>query len=95
LQSTDNYYFCPEHLVDEESKIIVDVAQKLLLKNKKLTIPQLLALEISINPIDIWHFAYRHKKTLTQAKDAVDELVEDGALIHLREFEHLVPFIRL
>jgi hypothetical protein len=54
-----------------------------------------LALEISMGAIDIWHFAYKHKIDLTQAKKAVSDMVDDGVLVHLTESEHLIPFLHL
>jgi len=93
LQTTDNYFFSIDNMVDEESKIIIEVAEELCRQNKPLTIPQLLAFEISFEPIDIWHFAYKHKIELGVAKNAVEQLVNDGALVHLKEYEYLIPFI--
>ncbi|MPM47464.1 hypothetical protein SDC9_94174 [bioreactor metagenome] len=93
LQTTDNYFFTIDNMVDEESKIVIEVAQELFKKNKKLTIAQLLALEISIDPIDIWHFAYKYKLDLEVAKEAVRTLVEDNVLVHLTEAEHIAPFV--
>jgi hypothetical protein len=93
LQTTANYYFCIKNMVDEESKIIIEAAQDLFKNKKPLTVPQLLALEISLDPIDIWHFAYKHEIDLNVAKAAVTQLVDDGALVHLKEYEYLIPFI--
>jgi len=55
----------------------------------------LLALEISVSPIDIWHFAYKHKVPLRDAKAAVAQLVDDHALVHITDAEHLARFINV
>lgn len=93
LINNDNYYFTEHQMVDEESKIVIETARELFRQNKNLTIAQLLALEISINPIDIWHFAYKHKIELNDAKKAVEVLVADNALVHLTKAEHIANFI--
>ena len=95
LMDNDNYFFTPEHFVDKESKIFLESVEKRFIRKKEISISQMLALEISLNPIDIWHFAYRHKYSLVEAKAAVEILVEDGILVHLTEAEHLANFIKI
>ena len=94
LLTTDNYFFTQDHMVDEESKVFMDVSKSKLENRERMTTTELLALEISLAPIDIWHFAYKFKLSLNQCKNAVHELVKDNALIHLKEAEHLAPFIK-
>jgi len=89
LVNCDNYYFSLDFMQDEESKIVIDSAQERLLDKEKLTTAQKLALEIYLAPIDIWHFAYKYRISLDEAKAAVIELVEDDALVHLKEYEFL------
>ena len=55
--------------------------------------PQLLALQISAEPIDIWHFAYKNKFEIETAKKAAESLVEDNALVHFKEAEYLAQFV--
>lgn len=93
LMENDNYYFTKNHMVDEESKVMIETARKRFEARKPLTLTQLLALEISLDPIDIWHFAYKHNIDLYMARKTVHELVQDNALIHLTDAEHLAPFI--
>ncbi|MFP4370383.1 MAG: hypothetical protein ACLFR2_12460 [Candidatus Kapaibacterium sp.] len=93
LEGIANYFFSTAHMVDEESKVMIETAQKRFMENKELTTAQLLALEISIGPIDIWHFAYKHNIDLNNAKKAVKELVEDKALVHLTDAAHLAGFV--
>ncbi len=94
LLTTDNYYFTPAHMIEQESKDFIQSSRERLLNNEKLTIPQLLALEIYSDAIDIWHFAYLHKLSLDVAKEAAWELVEDNVLIHLKSAELLTNFIK-
>ena len=93
LQTTDNYYFTLNNMVDRESKILIAASQELFRSNKSLTPAQMLALEISLDPIDIWHFAYKHRIELDIAKSAVHSLVADNALVHLKEAEYIAPFV--
>lgn len=93
LENNDNYYFTAAHMVDEESKMMIDSTKTMFLDRKQLTLPQLLALQISVSPIDIWHFAYKSKISVESAKKAVEELVADGVLVHLRSAEHLTTFL--
>lgn len=93
LENNENYYFTADHMVDKESQIWIETSKKLFLERKPLTVPQLLSLEISLEPTDIWHFTYKHKLNLEAAKKAVDVLVEDKALVHLKDSAHLAPFI--
>ncbi|MGE5480073.1 MAG: hypothetical protein ACM3U1_06555 [Chloroflexota bacterium] len=93
LMEVDNYYFTPAHMVDEESKVMIEASKNRLRDAKDLDVEQLLSLEISIEGIDIWRFSYKYNIPLEKSKEAVRKLVEDGALVHLRSSEHLSHFI--
>lgn len=94
LRTIDNYYFTSDHMVDEESKVFIDVSTSKLGNRERMTTTELLSLEISLAPIDIWHFAYKFKLSLNQCKEAVHSLVKDNALVHLKEAEHLALYIK-
>ena len=93
LLNNDNYYFSPQHLSENESEIFTESSKTRFLNKESLTVPQLLAIEISMNPIDVWHFAYKHKIELVEAKKGVQALVNDEILVHLKEAEYLSTFI--
>jgi hypothetical protein len=93
LIDCNNYYFTQDHMTDEESKVYIETSRHRYENNKSLTLPQVLALEISTKPIDIWHFAYKHGLEVETAKEAAHELVEDNALVHLKDAEHVAKFI--
>ncbi|MCX7737785.1 MAG: hypothetical protein N2319_13875 [Candidatus Kapabacteria bacterium] len=93
LMNNENYYFTSSHIVDKESDILLESAKTRFMNNEELTIAQLLILQISVSPTDIWHFAYNFNIDLNEAKKAVDDLVQDNALVHLKDAEHLAPFI--
>lgn len=93
LEKNENFYFAPSHMTDEESKVLIETAKTRFLNKEKLSTAQLLALEISMDPIDIWHFAYKHQLPLEEAKAAVYNLVEDRALVHLTDAAHVAMFI--
>lgn len=93
LLSNDNYYFVPNHLASKEAEIFAESAKTIYMNKDEMTIPQLLAMEISLEPIDIWHFSYKHKISIDESKKAVSSLVDDELLIHLKSANHLIPFI--
>lgn len=93
LISKDNYYFSPSHIVEKESSFLLDSIKTRFLNKQSLTPAQLLLLQISYGPLDIWHFAYKSKISLSNAKNAVQILVEDNVLVHLKDAEHLSIFI--
>ena len=80
-------------MVDENSNIMIESVQKMYMDKQSLTPEQTLVLEISISPIDIWRFSYRYNIKLDRAKKAVENLVNDGILVHLEEAEYLATFI--
>lgn len=93
LIEEDNYYFSAAHIVDKESKLFLDSVKQRYIDKKPLTLPQKLILEISVAPLDIWHFAYRNKVLPNEAKAAAQDLIEDNLLVHLTESEHLASFV--
>jgi len=93
LMDNDNFYFTVAQMQDDEGKATIEVARNKFENHEQLTIAQLLALEISLSPIDIWHFAYKHSIKLADAKKAVAELVDDHALVHITKAELLARFI--
>jgi hypothetical protein len=93
LLNNDNYYFTSSHMVDQESKDMIESVQNMYMDKKKLTIEQTLVLEISIAPIDIWRFAYHYNIPIYKAKNAVSNLVYEKILVHLKESEHIANFI--
>lgn len=93
LLTSPNYYFTSKQMVDEESEIFLESSRKMFIEKTPISIAQLLVLEISGDPIDIWHFAYKHKIKLEAAKNSVLQLVEDNILVHLKEAEHLAHFV--
>jgi len=95
LLNNVNYYFTESHLISDESKLMVESVQKMFHEHKQLTIEQALVLEISLEPVDIWRFAYRYNINVTRAKQAVENLVKDKILIHIKDAELLAPFIEL
>ncbi len=93
LLNNDNYYFVPIHLKGAEIEMLSDTLQIRLKNKESLTPAQLLLIEISLHPIDIWHFAFRHKLPIETVKIAVHQLVEDGSIVHFTDAEHLANFI--
>lgn len=95
LVNNDNYYFNVEHFVKGESDDFLEAIRERVQSDSTLSIGQLLALEISIAPLDIWRFAYNYNTRINAVKNAVDELVRDGLLIHLKTSAELAAFMEL
>ncbi|TAL67597.1 MAG: hypothetical protein EPN82_14180 [Bacteroidetes bacterium] len=93
LLNSDNYYFTKSHIITPESEMMLDSVKERFMAHQPLTIGQLLILEISVAPIDIWRFAYNHNLKIEDVKKAVENLVEDKVLIHLNKAEHLAAFV--
>ena len=93
LQLNDNYYFNSLHIINEESKAMLDAAKTRFTDNKLIDTAQLLAIEISMAPIDIWRFCFNHKIPIEDGKLAVASLVEDNILLHLKTAEEISEFI--
>jgi hypothetical protein len=93
LLYNDNFYFKKEFMTDVESQLFLESVQKRFLDHQQLTIGQLLTLEISVGPIDIWHFSYFRNLKIADVKKAVDQLVEDKIIVHLTQADHLAVFI--
>jgi len=94
LLETDNYYFTPEHIIEKEAKLFLESIQKRFKNNDELTLQQALMLQISVQPIDVWHFAYHYNTNLEATKKAAEELAADRMLLHLKNAEHLTTFIK-
>ncbi len=92
LQTTDNYYFTPEMLLDKESADFVEAVRTRFLSGGTLSPEQALTVEISSGPTDIWHFAYRRGVDLARAKKAVAALVDDRVIVHVPKADHLSSF---
>lgn len=92
LRSTENYYFAPSMFIDKESSDYMAAVKDRFVSRQKLTPAQALALEASVAPIDIWHFAYKYGFDIGAAKNAVRELVEDRILLHVTDADHLTQY---
>jgi len=93
LLTEDNYYFTNDHFISDEADVLIEAVKERFLAQQTLTVSQLLVLEISMSPIDIWRFAYHHKIELHHAKNAVQLLTDEKLLIHLKSSEDLADFV--
>jgi hypothetical protein len=89
LVDNDNYYFSTLHLPDKEATYLADSIKQRFLNKEQLTAAQTLLMEITLAPIDIWHFAYKYNISVQRAKDSVKQLVDDGVLVHLTTAEYI------
>lgn len=93
LENEDNYFFLPRLLHGEHAHDFVEAVRERFLAKEKITVEQLLALECSMSPIDIWHFAWHHGIDLARAKEAVHHLKEEKILLHLTSSADLAEYI--
>jgi hypothetical protein len=93
LLKNDNYFFSVAHMPDQDAGMFIEAVKERYMAGHALTVQQLLALEISIAPIDIWRFAYHHQIPLERAKQAVKQLVDDEVLIHITQADQLNTFL--
>lgn len=93
LISNINYYFTPAHLIGNDITFFVEAVKERFLQKEKLTVAQLLALEISMAPIDIWRFSYHHGLDIIAVKKAVEQLKEDSMLMHCVSHEELAEYV--
>jgi hypothetical protein len=93
LLENDNYYFAPIHVVQDQAKLLLDSIKERFLNNEEVSTPHIFLMEISLAPIDIWHFAYYYKRSIDEMKAAVEELVTDELLVHITTAEHLAAYV--
>lgn len=92
LQTQDNYFFTPDMLLEKESTAFVGAVRERFMAGERMTVEQALTVEISAGPVDIWHFAYLRNIELDRAKRAVESLVEDRIIVHVRSADHLSTY---
>lgn len=95
LETTPNYFFAEPMLHTAESKDFVEAVRQRFIAKQPLTVEQLLALEVSVAPIDIWHFAWHHGLTLADSKRAVQRLHDDNILLHIPSATDLANYIEV
>ncbi len=93
LESVDNYFFLPSLVQGEHAQDFVEAVRERFLAKEKLTVAQVLALECSMSPLDIWHFAWHHGIPLSRAKEAVHQLAEEKILLHIRSSADIADYI--
>ncbi len=89
LVDNENFFFSPDMLLEKESTDFIAAVQQRFHAGHKLSLEQSLALEASLDAIDIWHFARKYKVDIALAKQAAMLLVEDRILVHVPKADHL------
>ena len=92
LQSVVNYYFTPEMLYEQESRDFIAAVKERFVERAPLTPAQAFSLEVSVGPVDLWHFCFRNGVDVAKAKAAVQTLVDDKILVHVPTTDHLSDF---
>jgi hypothetical protein len=94
LVDNPNYFFTTKHITRkglQEMPYIFEAAKS----GKKLSVGEALLFDVMVNPIDIWHFCYKHNVPLQRGKDAAHDLYQLGILVHLTERDDLIKYIDL
>lgn len=92
LVTTDNYYFTPRHIKPDGIDALQGIINKIE-KGSELSIAEALMFELLSNPIDIWHFCYKHGIPLSKGKATVAEMQSHDWLIHLTAREDIMRYI--
>lgn len=93
LEHVENFFFVPSLVQGDNAADFVEAVRERFLAKQKLTVEQLFALECSLAPIDVWHFAWHHGVDLQRAKEAVQHLVDDHILLHLKTAAEIAEYI--
>jgi hypothetical protein len=92
LMDEDNFWFSEKHIKPKGWQHF-DVIQNKIKTKEKLTIGELLMVEIVNGSIDIWHFCYRYQIPISQAKKHIDHLIVEDFIVHLSDREDLLKYI--
>jgi len=92
LVDQENYWFNTRHIKPKGMEELERIINKLENGNK-VSVGEAFLLEISLRPVDIWHFCYKNNIPVNSLKKAVDDLVYNGFLVHLTDREDLVKYI--
>ena len=92
LMDEPNYWFCDRHIKPQGREALLDIELKRQ-SGAKLKVAERFLLEVDAGSTDIWHFAYRFKLTPDRVRKAVDELEQQGLLVHLPDRADLVKYI--
>jgi hypothetical protein len=95
LQSVPNYFFMPDMILQKESQDFLAASRHRLLDQQRVSLPQAFALQASVGPVDLWHFAYHHQIPLTEVREAIAALVEDQIVVHVPRAEHLSDYFNV
>ncbi|MBD3224135.1 MAG: hypothetical protein GF313_05360 [Caldithrix sp.] len=87
-----NYWFTNRHIKPKGIERLEEATEKIQ-AGQKLQIVDLILYELSIAPIDVWHFCYRHNLPVFRVKQTIDDMVSEGWLVHLTDREDLAKYI--
>lgn len=95
LQTVPNYFFMPDMILQKESQDFLAASQQRLLDQQRVSLPQAFALQASVGPVDLWHFAYHHQIPPAEVRDAITALVDDQIVVHVPSAEHLSDYFNV
>jgi hypothetical protein len=92
LIDVDNYWFSDRHIKPKGWHHFEQIRVKMHGK-EKLTIGELLMVEVANGAIDLWHFCYRYNIPVSIAKEHLDNLIHEDFIVHLSDREDLVKYL--
>ncbi len=92
LVTANNYWFSLRMIKPKGAELFPTIEKKLD-ENQKLTFEEALLIEITQGSIDLWHFCYRYRISLSYAKKKIEEMQREDILVHLSQREDLVKYI--
>jgi hypothetical protein len=93
LLENDNFYFSSKNIIHKTADLLLESLKDRLINKDKLTVAQLLLLEMSFAPIDVWHFAYRYSQDIEKVKLGILELLQDGLIEHWTKAEEVAELM--
>jgi len=92
LIEQENFWFSVKHIKPRGRELFESIKEKLE-RDVKFTFEEALLYEIALGSIDIWHFCYRYKYPIQDAKQKVLQMHQDDLLVHLGNREDLVGYL--
>ncbi len=93
LMFVPNFYFTYKHITPSEGQALLAMILDKVEKGEELSLAERFLYEVQQAPIDLWHFAYLYNVSVEQAKEAVMDLIEGGALRHTPTRDELSDYL--
>ncbi len=89
-----NFWFSDRHIKPKGAEKMEQVILKLQ-NQRPLDKDELFLYELTVAPIDIWHFCYRHNLAIDEMKEEIEAMVSKGWIVHLTDREDLARYVEI